>query len=204
MNGGHKVTKSCCHIGFGWSLVVNSPVIFKLSALGHIFALTAELLLQFGLLFTGQRHAGAPETANIWKWVPEWKLLITQPSYWLGKLRETCQRTQWRHGSLHPFALHLQANSHVWGGGPLPYQAVFVLITLMSWLMLLHACFRPFFLFVLVLCTGARCLFPFCSAPMVYPHWLPAWNTYSSVPSCSCKRKNATEKGLSILSSSRF
>lgn len=65
MNRGHEVTKSCCHIGFGWSLVVNSAVIFKLSALAHIFALTAKLLLQFGLLFTGQRHAGAPETTNI-------------------------------------------------------------------------------------------------------------------------------------------
>lgn len=90
------------------------------------------------------------------------------------------------------------------GGGPLPYQAVFVLITLMSLLRLLHACFRAFFLFVLVLCTGARCLFLFCSAPMVYPRRLPAWNTYSSVPSCSCKRKNATEKGLSILVAPAF
>lgn len=51
------------------------------------------LFLCFNLSFTWQQHAVAPETANVWEWVPEWNLSITQPT-WLDYV--VSQITSWR------------------------------------------------------------------------------------------------------------
>ncbi len=54
------------------------------------FVLKQPLVLQFGLPFTWQWRAGAPETTNFWKRVPECNLLKRQPSsscvnWWTAK-----------------------------------------------------------------------------------------------------------------------
>ncbi len=53
----------------------------------QVFASNETLVLWFGLYFTWQRRAGAPETANFWNWIP------TQPSFRLCQLakQKTCE-----------------------------------------------------------------------------------------------------------------
>ncbi len=67
-------------------VIITATISYDPVKLPQVFASNETLLLQFGLPFTWQRRAGAPETANVWIQVPEWNLLKPQTSFLLCKL----------------------------------------------------------------------------------------------------------------------
>ncbi len=65
---------------FSWLAILDAVYMVQ------VFASNKTLLLRFGLSFTWQQRAGAPETSNYWNRIPGCNLLKPQPSFWLCKL----------------------------------------------------------------------------------------------------------------------
>lgn len=69
----------------------------------QVFASNMTLLLHFGLSFTWQPCASAPETTDIREGVSECHLLIIQPSFWLCK---PVVRSAWERGDVTAHFVH--------------------------------------------------------------------------------------------------
>lgn len=83
---------------------------------------TRALNAHFGLLIAWQQRAGVPESANVWKRVSEWNLLITLPPYGLCKLVNWQSGGPWEDGDIMADFTSVHFVSHAMQVGGLPIK----------------------------------------------------------------------------------
>ncbi len=78
----------------------------------RVLASNSKLLLRFGVSFTQQRRAGAPQTTDFWNQVPEWNLWKLQPSLQLSGKQKACESSDYANANANASASQCIHDDH--------------------------------------------------------------------------------------------